>query len=1115
MRNESSFRRTPEPSGVAFRSLKSNSESHWIPAFAGMTGHFFLAASLFLASLTASAQALQTRILDNFNDPSHWRVVTSNQVSGKLRQTEGTSGKALCLDYDFNGVSGYAGIQRDLAIEYPQNYRFDFNLRGDSPANDLQFKVVDASGDNVWWVNKPKYDYPKDWAPVRYKQRHISKAWGPGADPVLRNSAKLEFTVYNNAGGKGSVCFDDLAFTALSPTDDSPLTTTASATVSNGKGVAPNAVDGDANTAWYGDFSAAVDPQLTLDLDKLRELGGLKLVWKPGEHASDYLVQLSDNGRDWRDVRTVVAGNGGTDYLALPESEARYVRLLPGAGPARSFGLAEVTVEPLAFAATPNDFIKAVAKEAPRGWFPRGFSGEQPYWTIVGLDGGTQQGLIGEDGAVEFSKGGISLTPLIMADGQWVTWADVELKQSLQDGYLPIPSVHWKHPDFGLQVTSFVRGDDNQSQMLARYQLTNTGSSEKEFILALAAQPWQVNPPTQFLSTQGGFSPVRFLSINQGGEVMTDPDGLVEGALKNLGIVLRALQVPDATLATSFDEGMIVERLVQEGELLAEGPARPSAAGDGMGLASGALLYRLQLKPGQTREVVVYAPYAQLRSQHGDKHPLETAENRPPNHQGFNIDTAQESVATQWRKKLDAVTFQVPAQGQELVDTLRTATAHMLISRIGPRLQPGTRSYARSWIRDGAMISEGLLRMGREDVVHDYVKFYAPYQFADGKVPCCVDDRGSDPVPENDSHGELIFNIAELYRYNGDKVFLADMWPHVLGAYEYMEKLRLSERTEANRALNPAFYGMMPASISHEGYSAKPMHSYWDNFWALRGYKDAVEVARWLGKEEEAKRFATSRDQFRQDLDDSLRAAAKLHDINFLPGAAELGDFDATSTTIALAPGGEQGRLPQDLLENTFERYWTEFVQRRDGQREWKDYTPYEWRNVAAFVRLGWRERAWEAVEFFFKDRAPQPWNQWAEVVSRTPRKPFFVGDLPHAWVGSDFVRSALDMFAYVREIDDSIVLAAGIPADWLDEGIAIRGLRTPFGKLGYSLRREGSVLKLEVGEGLVLPAGGLVLPWPYKTTPGKATINGKPVQWKDGEIRILSLPASVKIEAD
>ena len=38
--------------------------------------------------------------------------------------------------------------------------------------------------------------------------------------------------------------------------------------------------------------------------------------------------------------------------------------------------------------------------------------------------------------------------------------------------------------------------------------------------------------------------------------------------------------------------------------------------------------------------------------------------------------------------------------------------------------------------------------------------------------------------------------------------------PHVDGAVKYMDELRLSERTEANRAKNQAFYGMMPASIS-------------------------------------------------------------------------------------------------------------------------------------------------------------------------------------------------------------------------------------------------------------------------------------------------------------
>jgi hypothetical protein len=328
-----------------------------------------------------------------------------------------------------------------------------------------------------------------------------------------------------------------------------------------------------------------------------------------------------------------------------------------------------------------------------------------------------------------------------------------------------------------------------------------------------------------------------------------------------------------------------------------------------------------------------------------------------------------------------------------------------------------------------------------------------------------------------------------------------------------MDVLRLSERTEANRAINPAFYGMMPASISHEGYSAKPMHSYWDNFWALRGYKDAVEIARWLGKEAEAAGFAASRDQFRTDLQASLAAATRLHGIDYLPGAAELGDFDATSTTIALAPGGEHGRLPERLLRNTFERYWTEFVQRRDGRREWKDYTPYELRTVGTFVRLGWRGRANEALDFFFDDQQPRGWNQWAEVVSRTPRTPFFLGDLPHAWVESDYVRSALDMFAYTRESDDAVVIAAGVPVEWLQDGVAITGLRTPHGTLGYALRREGGRLTLTLHEGLRLPAGGVVLPWPYPGEPGAARVNGRRTGWKEGELRIDTIPANVVID--
>src|SRR5262249_22211392 len=162
-----------------------------------------------------------------------------------------------------------------------------------------------------------------------------------------------------------------------------------------------------------------------------------------------------------------------------------------------------------------------------------------------------------------------------------------------------------------------------------------------------------------------------------------------------------------------------------------------------------------------------------------------------------------------------------------LWSTLRTALAHILITRDGPILRPGTRAYARSWIRDGAMIGESLLRLGHADVAADYLRWFAPYQFANGKIPCCVDERGAGPVPENDSAGEFLFLTWELYRYTRDRAVLVTLWPRVETAVRYMETLRQSERTEVRRtAANAAIYGLLPASISHEGYSEKPMHSY-------------------------------------------------------------------------------------------------------------------------------------------------------------------------------------------------------------------------------------------------------------------------------------------------
>ena len=46
--------------------------------------------------------------------------------------------------------------------------------------------------------------------------------------------------------------------------------------------------------------------------------------------------------------------------------------------------------------------------------------------------------------------------------------------------------------------------------------------------------------------------------------------------------------------------------------------------------------------------------------------------------------------------------------------------------------------------------------------------------------------------------------------------------------------------------------GLLPISVSHEGYLAQPVHSYWDDFWALRGLRDAAYLARACGRESAA-----------------------------------------------------------------------------------------------------------------------------------------------------------------------------------------------------------------------------------------------------------------------
>ena len=61
-------------------------------------------------------------------------------------------------------------------------------------------------------------------------------------------------------------------------------------------------------------------------------------------------------------------------------------------------------------------------------------------------------------------------------------------------------------------------------------------------------------------------------------------------------------------------------------------------------------------------------------------------------------------------------------------------------------------------------------------------------------------------------------------------------------------------------------------------------------------------------------------------------------------------------------------------------------------------------------------------------------------MVGRDEREPRFIGDMPHAWISSDYIRSAMDLLVYERDNDHALVLAAGVPTRWLEgDGVGVR----------------------------------------------------------------------------
>ena len=826
-----------------------------------------------------------------------------------------------------------------------------------------------------------------------------------------------------------------------------------------------NAMDGDPATEWR---SGPGSPQnLAVDLRRVKEIGGLDILWGR-DYSPAYSLDASVDGKAWKNLWRGKGKRGGRARHYFPAARARHLRLASTEDCCRAgIAIKEMSLKGADKAASPLKLFQLAAEESFPGEYPRWLSGEQSFWTVIGADGGAgAESLLGEDGTLEPHEKGFSVTPFLFLDGRLVASRDCRLSQALEKGHLPLPKVLW---DCGgglhLDVTAACGAEPERSGARARYAVHNRTGRDLKGKLFLAIRPLQVNPPWQF----GGTGDIRM--------VRAIPGKKTEIRVNERERILSAAR-PDGFGARGFGDGDIVVSL-REGRLPS---SRRVQSQDGT--ASAALEYSFHLRPGEEKRVDLHFP----------------RDGEDPG--GETFDSVFSSAVRHWDGRLGGFRFRLPDPA--LLDAVRANLAYLLIHRDGPALQPGSRNYQKSWMRDGSEMAQALLQAGLADEAKEYVEWISAKQGADGWVPFLL-ERGSVPAfakdwTEYDSQGQFVHAVLQVYLYTGDRGFLQRQMPAVVSALKFLENLRKKGPASSR--------GILPPSNSHEGYFPA-VHSYWDDFWALKGWKDGRTMAAALGRKDLAGWMSREEDALRSSLRKSIRRVMADKGLETIPASAEKADFDPNATASAVAACGELEHLPRRALERTFDLYYEGFLNRL-GPGWTGSYTPYELRAVPALLLLDRKKEAKKVLEFFMSRMNPEGWRGLPEVLFGEPRHGQYIGDMPHGWIGAEFILAARSLFAY--EKGGKLVLGHGIGEDWLGpEGLDSGVLRTEFGTVEYSIeKKEGLTVRVR---GDAHPPEGFLFKPPLEEPVRRVTVNGK--KWRsfseDGVV-FPTLPAEIEI---
>lgn len=308
------------------------------------------------------------------------------------------------------------------------------------------------------------------------------------------------------------------------------------------------AIDHNPNTRWGSAFSD--NENLTLDFGTTQTITRVHIEWE-NAHASQYLLQVSDDNKTWTTVKEVNDSQGGIEDITGFSGQGRYLRM-QGVKRSGQYGYSIFEIQ--AFTGTPVEQPPTTEPQPPVVFDPTlpGVSIKPVAATASRLENPGLSAAMAIDGKLDTRWGSA------FEDGAWIQF-DFGVKT--QVGYIKLQWQAAYGKQYALQVS-----DDGQTWTQVRYVANGQGGTEEFYNLGINSRYIRLQGVTR--SSQYGYSllEVGFKSPGSDNSLPASTTSALKYPLNGTALQpLPAAAEPLETLQFTLPDGTLVTRFGARG----------------------------------------------------------------------------------------------------------------------------------------------------------------------------------------------------------------------------------------------------------------------------------------------------------------------------------------------------------------------------------------------------------------------------------------------------------------------------------------------------------------------------------------------------------------------